>query len=63
MQAFALLPGLVGQALHRVLQLQRQALGLTLAGIGQQHHETIARQAAQQVLAAQVEQQHVADRL
>ncbi|MNY60936.1 hypothetical protein D3C86_1975560 [compost metagenome] len=58
-----MLPGLVGQAAHRNFQLQGQAPGLALAGVGQQHHEAITGQAAEQILAPQVQYQQLADGL
>ncbi|MOA27728.1 hypothetical protein D3C78_1486210 [compost metagenome] len=54
-----MLAGLVRQAVHGVLQLLRQELRLTLAGVGQQHHKTVAGQTAEQVLTAQIEQQQM----
>lgn len=53
----------MGQALHRLLQFQRQQAGLTLAGIGQQHHKTVTGQPAEQIVATQVEQQQLAEGL
>ena len=58
-----MLAGFVGQALNCLLQFQGQQSGLTFTRTGQQHDKAVAGQSAEQIVAAQVEQEQLAEGL